>query len=183
MTPTSIYRGIMLECERRRQALGLAMWKVDEIAGTQDGYYAKAVHADAASGRQAQWKTLQLIVDALFPQGVDVIMTPGTTSMHTAMGFAGKLRHLQAVHNPKTQRELMAELSSLASAARQNIPVWKRRQIARKAARARWRKAARVQGTSSEALPASPAPTARPRCAGTAEPKARALRPSPVRPG
>jgi hypothetical protein len=158
MTPTSIYRGIMLECERRRQSLGLAMWKVDELAGTQDGYYAKAVHADAASGRQAQWETLQDIIDALFPSGVDVVIRPGSDSMHTAVSFQNKLRHVQAVHNPKTQRELMAELSSLASAARQNIPVWKRRQIARKAARARWRKvkAAPVSATPSPALHCAP---------------------------
>jgi hypothetical protein len=138
----------MLECERRRLALSLAMWKVDELAGTQDGYYAKAVHADAASGRQAQWKTLQLIVDALFPQGVDVVLTPGSDSMHTAIGFAGKLRHAQAAHNPKTQRELMAEIGSLATtetrrAARlSKIPRWRRRQIARIAGRARAQKQA-----------------------------------------
>jgi hypothetical protein len=138
MTPTSIYRGIMLECERRRQSLGLAMWKVDELAGTQDGYYAKAVHADAASGRQAQWKTLQDIIDALFPSGVDVVIRPGSDSMHTAVSFQNKLRHVQAVHNPKTQRELMADISALAAAGRLNIPMWRRRQIAKKAARTRW---------------------------------------------
>ena len=148
MTPTSIYRGIMLECERRRQSLGLAMWKVDELAGTQDGYYAKAVHADAASGRQAQWKTLEWIIGALFPEGFDVhVLAKRGAAITDEMVMKRKLYALRAQHDGKTQRERMSEIARMVSddarkRGRRKIPLWRRRQIARQAGRASARKRA-----------------------------------------
>jgi hypothetical protein len=49
---------------------------VDEKSGVQDGYYAKCVYAETPSGRNANWQTLQWIVDALFPDGSGVRFTP-----------------------------------------------------------------------------------------------------------
>jgi hypothetical protein len=70
--PTALYRAVMAEIDRRRLELDVPMWAVDDRAGTQDGYYAKPLYAETRTGRQSGWQTLQLIVDALFPGGVDV---------------------------------------------------------------------------------------------------------------
>jgi hypothetical protein len=75
-----VYRALLLECERRRQQLNWPMWVVDDRAGTQDGYYAKALHADRPSGRQARWETLSLIVTALWPAGFDLYQRPETVT-------------------------------------------------------------------------------------------------------
>lgn len=108
---TAVYRAVMLAVEERRQQLGLAMWQVDELAGTQDGYFAKALHADAPSGRQAQWRTLQLIVEALWPDGFKLSLVDAPTQISIdAPTFKRKLRHITANYNPKSRRELMAEL-------------------------------------------------------------------------
>src|SRR5262245_27666805 len=51
------------------------MWYLDERAGTQDGYYAKMLHSETPSGRLAGWEMLQLVTDALFPDGIGVRLT------------------------------------------------------------------------------------------------------------
>lgn len=141
---TAIYRSIMLEIERRRHAVGFPMEKFSEYAGLPERYYPKALHADTPSGRQAQWGTLQIIVEALFPHGFDVTITPKPGQIMTEDSLKAKLLHLQAAKDPKSQRQLMAELSALAAEGRKKIPRWKRRRIARQAARARHRKEKRV---------------------------------------
>lgn len=143
MNATSIYRAIMLECERQRYALGWPMWQVDEKAGTQDNYYAKAVHADAASGRQAQWKTLDWIIGALFENGFDLIIKakPGA-SIPDRETFQKKVGALRAAHDPLSQRERMRVLGDAGRAAymAKTTPE-QRKKWGRRAARARWRKA------------------------------------------
>src|SRR4030088_1324649 len=69
---TNIYRSLMFEIERRRLALGFPMEKFSEFAGLSDRYYSKALFADEPSGRQAQWSTLEVMVQALFPHGYDL---------------------------------------------------------------------------------------------------------------
>jgi hypothetical protein len=53
---TSTYRAIISAVEERRLQLGWPMWKLDDVAGSQDGHYAKCLYPDTASGRQAQWR-------------------------------------------------------------------------------------------------------------------------------
>jgi len=147
----------MLECERQRIARGLSMWKVDELAGTQDGYYAKALHADAPSGRQAQWKTLQWIVDALFPRGFKVVVmdAPMSEVMDAPM-MKAKLRHIGAQKDPKTRRELMADLGRKGRAAQMGkLTPQQRSRIASKAQRNRWR---RIREAQRKARAAAAAP-------------------------
>ena len=71
---SALYRMLMMELERRRLALGWPMWKLDDKAGTQDGYYAKCLYPDTPSGRQARWETLQLLIDALWPEGFQLAL-------------------------------------------------------------------------------------------------------------
>ena len=69
---TAIYRILMMEFERQRLALGISMAQVDDLAGTQDGYYAKMLYPDTPLGRQARWDTVQDVADALFGRGFEV---------------------------------------------------------------------------------------------------------------
>lgn len=136
---TSIYRAIILECERRRMALGLPMEKFCEYAGLPDRYYGKAVCVDTPSGRQPQWTTLQIIIDALFPHGFDVEIRAKPGQVIDANSLKAKLLQLKAHHDPLAQRELMTGLSVKAAEGRKRIPARKRSAIARRAAKARWR--------------------------------------------
>jgi hypothetical protein len=115
---TPAYRALLLECERRRHQLGWAMWQLDEIAGLNDGHFAHCLHADRPTGRQAQWKTLQLIIDALWPRGFDfqIIEKPGATL--TAEGTHRKILHAAAPYNRISQRKLMSTLGKKGAAAR-----------------------------------------------------------------
>ena len=172
---TGIYLAIMLEVERRRQALGFPMEKFSEYAGLPERYYSKALHPDTASGRQAQWGTLQIIIDALFPAGFDVVIKPRAGAAMNGDSLKAKLLRLQAAKDPKCQRELMRELGHAGRAQQlAKQPRWKRRAIARKAARARWRKArakaseSRASSTCAAGAPRSRGPrNRRPRSAGT----------------
>lgn len=107
---TPVYRALMSELERRRLHLGLSMWQTDDEACTQDGYYAKALWADARSGRQARWETLQLIIDALFPTGFDLVLRPRAGAPLNPAAQKRVVRFAAATVNRKTQRELMREI-------------------------------------------------------------------------
>lgn len=59
----------MVEFERQRLARGISMAQVDDLAGTQDGFYSKMIYPDAPTGRQSRWETVQDVADALFGRG------------------------------------------------------------------------------------------------------------------
>jgi hypothetical protein len=73
---TAFYRAVVEQLHTRIRRLGLPMWRCDDLSGLQDGYTAKLLHPDTPSGRQARWETLQLLVDALFPDGYQIIIKP-----------------------------------------------------------------------------------------------------------
>lgn len=141
---TAIYRSIMLEVERRRHAVGFPMEKFSDYAGLPERYYPKALHADTPSGRQAQWGTLQVIIDALFPHGFDVTITPKPGQIMTEDSLKAKLLHLQAAKDPKSQRELMRALGTAGGkrsgeSRRFEAQQRRRRKVsAQHAARMRW---------------------------------------------
>jgi hypothetical protein len=138
---TSFYRQVMVEIEARRVALGLPQEKFGEWAGLPERYYAKALMADAPSGRQASWPMMQVMIDGLFPAGVDVILKPRPGRVIRADDLKAELLKLRERANPKTHREIMAEIGSKGGTARRKkISAKRARQISRKAAKARWRK-------------------------------------------
>ena len=49
-----VYRALLLECERRRQQLGWAMWQVDEASGVQECWKGKSVRMGAL--RLSRWQ-------------------------------------------------------------------------------------------------------------------------------
>ena len=133
---TPIYRAIMLECERRRQQLGWAMWKVDDASGLQDGHFAKLLHADRPSKRCVRWETLQLVITALFPEGFDVEIKHKAGDPLTAENHRLKVMFAAADNNRLSRRELMRELGRRGGIARREklaaMPLADRLKVARK---------------------------------------------------
>jgi hypothetical protein len=122
---TALYRAVMAEVRRRINALGWPMWKCDERSGLPAGYVAKSLHPDTPSGRQSKWETLQNLIDALFPNGVHVEIrekVPATVSMNLAMrqGDSEGARRM-------------------ATYRLRNMSPERRKKIAKRAARVRWR--------------------------------------------
>jgi hypothetical protein len=150
---TAVYRALLLECERRRNQLGWSMWKVDDASGLNDGHYAHCLHVDRVTGRQAQWKTLDLIVTALWPQGFDLQMTHKPGGILTAENH----RFAAADNNRLSRRELMRELGKRGAAARKaKLGKRERKKIAKHASKIAAikrseRAAARAQTQSAEA--------------------------------
>ena len=136
-----VYRALLLECERRRQQLGWSMWQVDDASGLNDGHFAHCLHVDTMSGRQAQWKTIHLIVMALWPQGFDLSMTHKPGGVLTADDHRLKIMFAQADHNRLSRRELMRELGKRGGEGRRekykNMTKEERQRIAAKARKTR----------------------------------------------
>lgn len=73
---TNVYLQIIGQAHARIRRLGIPMWKCDDLSGMQDGYSAKVLHPDTPSGRQARWDTLQLLLDAIYPEGFVLTIKP-----------------------------------------------------------------------------------------------------------
>lgn len=152
MTPTAVYRSLMIEIERRRQQLRLSSWQVDDVAGLQDGYYQKMLHADAASGRQARWEMIQMLIDALFPDGFDLKLKPNNGAILDVASMTGKLRNVTAFFDSKAQREVMSERGKLGAAALHGKRSPKQRsRNGRKAVQVRWKRHRERIGAAIEA--------------------------------
>jgi hypothetical protein len=131
-----VYRALLLECERQRQLLGWPMWKVDEISGVQEGFYAKALHVDRPSGRQCQWRMLHLIVSALWPRGIDLRIVHKTGGNLTAEDMRMKIWFAAADNDRVSRRKLMSELGKKGAAARKKkLGSRARTKIAKRASR------------------------------------------------
>lgn len=155
---TCLYRAVMLEIERHRIAAGWPSHELDDRAGTQDGFFQKALHPDTKSGRQAQWPTVQLFIDALMPDGFDVRIVPKKGASVSAVKHPGKIRFIRAQVDRRTQREVMSQigrLGALKSNANRKQKLGKRRlrRIARHAAKTRWAKAGRQYGGITKGYP------------------------------
>jgi hypothetical protein len=132
---TPVYRAIVLELERRRIALGMSMERLSEVAGLADRAYSKMVHPEGRGGRVAQWQTLQRVVDALFPDGVDVAIKGERGRQLTALLARYHFNVARAL-NGKHIREHMSALAQRITreqriAAYKKIPKPKRKEIAR----------------------------------------------------
>lgn len=155
---TPIYRALMVAIETRRRSLGLAMWQLDEAAGTQDGYYAKALWADTKSGRQANWSTVQLMIDALFPDGHALILRPKKRPCLTADSQRVAVRFAGARFDAETRQDFMRDIARKGGlkggpARAKKLSKRKLSRIGKKGARARWRKPRLVEITSGGRQP------------------------------
>jgi hypothetical protein len=104
-----------------------------------DRYFAK--NPDSPSGRQAQWRTIQDIVDALFPEGFDVEIRPKVGLRMDAEQLRCKIKFAAAATDKKLQRELMRGLGAKGGIARREkyktMPRAERLRIATKARKTR----------------------------------------------
>lgn len=82
---SQLYLEVVRALDARRRALGWSMEQLDDAAGGQDRYWAKCLHADTPSGRQAGWAMLQLYVDALYPAGASLALLPAHGSARLAV--------------------------------------------------------------------------------------------------
>jgi hypothetical protein len=105
-----VYRAVVLELERRRQQLGVSMERFSEFAGLPDRSYAKIIWPDGVAGRQAQWETVQRVVDALFPDGFDLEIRPRKGPELDKLSAKFKARFGAAFHDRKAARDHMREL-------------------------------------------------------------------------
>lgn len=151
---TAIYRAIMLAVETRRQEVAISMMEVDEIAGTQSGYYGKAAYPDTPNGRQARWETMDLIVEALFGRGYEIIIVPGSDEnrrLHSALRIdqsasanALKIRHWR--HTKHFQD--LGRRGAIAGHLKRSESM--RSKMARKIAKIRWKKAKEAERQETE---------------------------------
>lgn len=130
------------------------MAEVDEIAGTQTGYFAKAVYPDTPNGRQSRWETVDLIVEALFGRDFEIIIVPGSDEnrrLHNALRIdesasatARKIRHWR---HSKHFAEL-GRRGAIAGHLKRSKPM--RSKMASKMAKIRWKRerAAQRHGTA-----------------------------------
>lgn len=131
---TPIYRAVMLEVERRRLQLGLSMDRLSEVAGLADRAYAKMLYPETASGRQAQWNTLQAVFDVLFADGFDVAIKPRAGAKLDQISSRYKIRFSAGFFNEKTLRELMSEMGKKGGANRmRGLQKPERRALAKRA--------------------------------------------------
>lgn len=138
MAVPSIYRAVVAEIERRRIEIGWTCLELDNAAGLSSGYWAKCVHADEPSGRRIRWEMLEFVVGALFPDGYKLEVEGEIGPMLTAMSMRF---HVKAAAKPgtPTHREHMRYLSKMATDARKEITPARRKRIARRAAKMRWK--------------------------------------------
>jgi hypothetical protein len=115
---TPVYMAFMLELERQRLARGLSMAEITDHAGIADGLYGKSLYASTPSGRQSNWRTLQDLVDALYPTGFDIIVKPKSGLRLDPSQLRCKIKSATALTNSKSQRERMTELGKLGGEAR-----------------------------------------------------------------
>lgn len=142
---TPLYCALVLEIERRRQAAGITMEMMSELMGTAERSYAKMLYPDTPSGRMASWDTMQRAIDVLFCDGFDVEIRRAPGEPLTTAGTRRKIRESAAHYDDKALREHMRAIRALVkpesiSRGWKRVPKWKRRQHARKAARAKARK-------------------------------------------
>lgn len=140
MPATAIYRALVAEIERRRVQAGWTMLELDAAAGLQSGYWAKCVHVDKPSGRQARWDMLEFVMGALFPDGYDLALRPHKGPLLTQFSMRYHIRNAAPPNTP-TFRERMSEAGRKSAPARmEKMTPEQRKRVARKAAKARWRR-------------------------------------------
>lgn len=155
-TSTPIYDAIMWEVRKQILELGLTMKQCDDVSGNQDGHTAKMLHPDTPSGRQARWETLQNLVEAIYAGGykVKIVAECPIDDIKAAVARilarqGDQLSGLSVAERSRARgiagkipiRDYAVEAGRKGGQARAaRLSPWKRRQIARKAGRARHRR-------------------------------------------
>lgn len=171
---TQLYQAIMWEVRKHIFELGITMEQVDKVSGIPERYMGKILHPEESSGRQATWRTLQDVIDGIYPGGINLRIRPCAGMSEIKASINRKLeRHTEMLSGlstiektrPKRNigsiaiRDFAREAGQRGNRARnEKMPAWKRRSIARRAARSRWRRVRRER-KDRRATP-HPAPSA-----------------------
>lgn len=140
MIATAIYRALIAEVERRRIEQGWTCLELDAAAGLHSGYWAKCCHPDAPSGRQIRWEMLEFVMGALFPDGYDLAVKARKGPLLSAARMRFYIKAAAPIGS-RTLRDHLHELASKGGKARKaKTTVAHRRRVARKAAKARWKR-------------------------------------------
>lgn len=143
MPSRPLYRAVMAACEERRAELGWSKAGVDDVAGTNDGHYAKCCYPDTPSGRIANWVTADMIVEAMFGRGFVVKIVPADEFVPSALGIQAGQSHKYAQMRHWRHLRHFRELGAKGGRARTANPNFHKLQS--KAAKARWREWRRQQ--------------------------------------
>lgn len=138
---TAVYRALMVEFERQRLDRGLSMAEVDDLAGTQDGYYSRMLYPDTPYGRQAQWTTVQDVGDALFGRGfsIQIAAVEGAIRSAPRIDKGPSNKALEVRH--WRHRKHFQDLGTLgAKALHASRTPEERSRAARKAVKTRWKR-------------------------------------------
>ena len=112
---TPLYLALIDQMHDRIVHLGWTMERCDERSGNQDGYTAKMLHPDTPSGRQANWQTLQNLLDALYPDGVEVLIAPRSPRRRRRKHRRDQLPLDQCPPHPASVRRKKRKVFSLPS--------------------------------------------------------------------
>lgn len=135
---SAIYRIIMVEFERQRLARGLSMAQVDDLAGTQDGFYGKMIYPDSPNGRQSRWETVQDVADALFGRGFEIKIIGSDACGPSALALDKGVSSNALKNRHWRHSKHFADLGRRGGLARaKNLTTEQIRALAKKAARAR----------------------------------------------
>src|SRR5262245_12027177 len=135
--PMPLYHSLMSAIEHERHRQGLSLVMLEDKAGISEGHLAKLNHPGEGQGsRVGTWATLQLIVDALFPDGGATIkLIPHGRVPASAPISSFKLKILKAYH-----RQMLAQIAASGGIARmERLTHEQRRDLGRRGAEARWR--------------------------------------------
>lgn len=149
MTSVEVYRQMVKVIEDRREECNLSMETVNDLAGLNDGYYAKMINPDSPSGRQAHWTTVQLAIEALFGRNFTLQILPDVaenrrlasapTRNENASSNARNIRHwrhrrhFEELGRKGGEARAKLGLAKLSAAARKG---WKKRKAAQRAGQA-----------------------------------------------
>jgi hypothetical protein len=120
------------------------MERLSEMAGLSDRSYAKMLYPETKSGRLARWPTIQIVCDALFPDGYDLKITAAKGDKILEYGHKYHVKQIALHYDRKTRREIMSDwgrrggLRSGEARARMAEQRGLRKALARHAARMRW---------------------------------------------
>lgn len=142
---TVIYRTFMMALEERREELGLSMERVNDLAGLQDGFFAKMIFPDSAHGRQSRWETLDIVMQALFGTDYRIKIEAQNYKVPAALGTRAhpSANAIQVRHWRHTRH--FKELASKGGKARAAMDPVKLSAIQRKIAKNRWKKVRAAQ--------------------------------------
>jgi hypothetical protein len=137
---TLVYRTFVAALDQRRLELGLPMAQVDDIAGLQDGFFAKLAAPDTPHGRQSRWESVDLVVQALFGTNYRIQIIPENFRAPARLETRAKPR--AKILNVKhwRHRKLFQDLGRKGAQALNSLPRERRSEIAKKTAATRRQK-------------------------------------------